>query len=119
MLLQQLPVDARLVVEPLQVGLRHELQQVAVAVQVTGQHRQVERLAFARAAVPRPRRDVRLQPDDRLDPPRLRFPVEVDRSVQRPVVRHRDRIHAKRLRAVQQLRDARHAVEQRKFGVRV
>ena len=64
-------------------------------------------------------RDVRLEPDDRLDAARARFLVEVDGAVQRAVVGHRDGVLAERGDAIHHVRDAAEAVEQRELGVKV
>ena len=83
----------------------------------------MERLAVAldlRVAVEAaPARDVRLDPDDRLDARGLRGGVEVDRAVQGAVVGEGEGRHLERLRARDEVAQARHAVEQAVLTVSV
>ena len=119
-LLQQLPVHPRSVVVAFQVGFGHERQQVVVPLSVAGEQRQVVGrllLRVTRAAVSR--RDVRLHADDRFDATGARLLVEVDHPVERAVVGDSARLLPKLLDAIEQLGDAREAVEQAVFGVKV
>ena len=63
--------------------------------------------------------DVRLHPDDRLDPLGPRCLVERNRAVERAVVGQGQRIHPLLSRRVDQLRDPSEPVEQAEFGVDV
>ena len=118
---QQLLVHARLVVEALQVGACRELDQVAVAGVILREQRQVEVVVGARVRLLEPRigRDIRLDADDGLDVAGARFLVEVDGTVERPVVRHRDGLLAERLHPIHHVRDAAQAIEQAVLGVKV
>ena len=85
---EMLPVDARLVVVAVDVGVRDEPAQVLVAGHVRREEYEVEGLAVGLALLVRhrPTGDVRLHPDDRLDA-RLRGRlVERDGAVERSVV---------------------------------
>ena len=107
----QLPVDAGTVVVTIKVGVGDQLEEVAVAGLVLGEHRQVVRLlvtGIARQA--RARRDVALDADDRLDAARPGLAVEVDSAVEVAVVRHGDGFLAHFLDVIHQLRDTREAV---------
>ena len=89
-------VHPRAVVEALEVGLRHEPEQVAVPGLVLGQERQVVVLLLALAGgpvEPRARRHVRLDPDDRRDARGPRGLVEPERAEHGAVVRDRQRRH--------------------------
>ena len=88
--LQQLPVDARPVVVPLQVAERAELDQVGVTLVRLGEQGQV-RMTFV-LGVPVVD-DVHLTADDRLYALPLRCLVEVDRTGERAVIGERDRGH--------------------------
>ena len=89
--LEQLPVDARLVVVALEVAERRELDQVRVALVRLGEQRQVRVALLLRAAVVG---DVDLAADDRLDArASCAVLVELDRAGQRAVVGERDRRH--------------------------
>ena len=131
MLGHELLVHAWAVVEALEVGRGHELEQVAVPGLVPGEQREVVVLLLALAGVaiePRARRDVGLDADDRLDaglPGRLE---EAQRAEHRSVVGDGDRGHAEALRlsedrgrpGVRRGRfDASGAVEQGVLGVHV
>ena len=91
---QELLVDPRLVVEPLEVALRDELDQVPVARLVPDQGGDVVRalvLPVDRGALePAARGDVELAAEDGLDAGGPRVLVEVDRAEQVAVVGERD-----------------------------
>ena len=94
---EQLLVHARPVVEALQVGGRHELQQVAVAGLVLRQEREVVVLLLVLAGVPlepRARRDVGLDADDRLDAGGAPGLEEAERAEHGAVIRDGHRGHA-------------------------
>src|SRR4030095_5906354 len=104
---QELAIDAGLVVEPLEVRLRHKLDEVLVARAVPYEDREV--VGSLVAAVLRapllasPRRHVELAAEDRLDARLLRGEVEIDRPKEVAVVGERDGGEAELLRLVDQL----------------
>ena len=116
-----LPVDPRLVVVAVEVGVGREPAEVLVAGPVLGEQDQVEGLAVGLALLVghRPTGDVGLDAEDGLDALVLRRLVEGDRAVERPVVGDRERIHAVLGRRVDQLRDPAEAVEETELGVDV
>ncbi len=79
--LEQLPVDARLVVVALEVAERGELDEVRVALVRLREEREVRVALRLGAAVVR---DVDLAADDRLHASLLRLAVELDRSASEP-----------------------------------
>src|SRR5262245_33727625 len=95
MLSEQVLVDARLVVEALEVRLGDELDEVLVAGEIADEDRQVVGAlvpAVSGAALLAPaRRDVELAAQDRLDPGLLSGEIEVDRAEQVAMVGERDR----------------------------
>ena len=131
MLGQELLVHAGPVVEALEVGLRDELQQVAIAGLVPRQERQVVVLLLALTGVaiePRAGSHVGLDPDDRLHARRPSGGVELQRSEHRPVIGHRQGGHPVGERLGEDRRgrwvglrrlDTRRAVQQRILRVRV
>ena len=128
---EELLVHAGPVVEALEIGRGHELQEVAVPGLVLGEQREVVVLLLVLARVPlepRPRRDVRLDADDRLDARGAPGLEEAERPEHGSVIRHGHRRHAvtrglreDRGRLGVELRrlDAGGAVEQRVLGVDV
>ncbi len=116
-----LPVDARLVVVAVDVGVGHEPAQVLVAGHVLREKDQVERLGvgLALAVVHRPTGDVRLHSDDRLDVLGGGRLVEGDGSVERAVVGQGDRIHPVRGGRVDDLTHPPEPVEKAELGVDV
>ena len=116
-----LPVDPRLVVVAVEVGVGREPAEVLVAGPVLGEQDQVEGLAVGLALLVghRPAGDVGLDAEDRLDALVLRRLVERDRAVERAVIGDRERIHAVLGRRVDQLRDPAEAVEKTELGVDV
>ena len=121
MLGQQRAVDPRLVVVALQAGARHQLEQVAVALDILGQQHQVKVIAVLVAQlVGHPTRaDVRLHAEDRLDAGAFRVRVEFDRTIQIAVVGQRDGAHPVALDGVDDVFDGRQAIQQRELAVDV
>ena len=116
---QDLLVDARLVVHPLHLADGAKPHQVEVALVAGREERQVVGVAV-HAAFPqqaRPRRDVDLAADDRLDPGFLAGLIEVDRAVHDAVVCKPDRRHPELGRTRHHGGNAAGAVEQRILGV--
>ncbi len=117
---EELPVHPGFVVVAFEVRLRDQGDEVLVAALVLRQQRQVVgRLLPRVTGVPRAGRHVRLDADDGLDAARLRFQVEVDGPVERPVIRQGHRLLPQLADAVHELRNAREAVEQAVFGMKV
>src|SRR5450759_3975943 len=118
---QVLPVDPRLVVVALEVGVCHEPAQVPVAHQVLGKKDEVVRLGVGLPLlVPHGAPgDVSLHAEDRLDPLRAGRLVEGDRAVERAVIRQGKGIEAKPLRLVHQVADPAEPVEERELRVDV
>ena len=118
---EQLLVDARLVVEPLGVAGRDELDQVVVPLLGLGEQHQVIGRFARRAALRAPiaRRDVDLAAEDRIDPALARLVVKDHRREHVAVLGDRHRRHLQLDRLVEQLLDPARAVEQRILGVQV
>ena len=114
--LEQLPVDPRTVVVPLQVAERAELDQVGVALVRLRQDGQVRVTLVLLVAVVD---DVHLAADDRLDALRLRRLVEVDRTSQGAMVREGHGGHLERGRLRRERGDPARPVEDRILGVDV
>ena len=114
--LEQLPVDARLVVVALEVAERAELHEVRIARVVGGQEREMRVPLGLDAAVVD---DVHLAAEDRLDALRVRRLVEVDRARHRAVVGERDGGHLEARRLLRERRDPAGSVEDRVFRVDV
>ena len=114
--LEELPVDARLVVVALEVAERAELDQVRVARVVGGEERQVRVALRQRLAVVD---DVHLAAEDRLDALVGGRLVEVDRARHRAVVGERDGGHLELGRLPRERRDPARPVEDRVLGVDV
>ena len=117
-LLQQLFIHPRLVVEAFQVGFGGQLDQVLVAGLVLGQQDQVVVVFIAGvAAEVAARGDIDLAADDGLDAGLSGCLVELDDAVHHAVVGDGQAVHAQLFGPCHQLRDAAHAVEQAVFGV--
>jgi hypothetical protein len=114
--LEQLPVDARLVVVALEVPRRGELDQVRVTGVRLGQQRQVRVALLLRATVVG---DVDLAADQRLDALLRRLPIELDRPRQRAVVGERNRRHLELRGPRREPWNPARAVEDRVLGVDV
>ena len=115
MLLQQIVVYARLVVEALQVCSGGQLHQVPVALIVLCEDREVVvvlALAARGAVRPLPVRNVQLAPDDRLDARFLASGVEVHHPVHRAVVGEAEGRHAQFFGTAHHRRYPAQAVEQ-------
>ena len=114
--LEQLPVDAGLVVVALEVAEARELDQVPVALVVGGEQCQVRVALLLRAAIVG---DVDLAADHRLDAGALRRLEELHRAGHRAVIGERDRRHLELGRPRDEVRDPAGAVEDRVLGVDV
>ena len=115
---QQLPVDPGVIVEPLEVGRRHELDQVAVSRLVLCQHGHVVGLLVVRVpVVPASWSDVHLAADDRCNPVRLGRLVEVDGPVQPAVVGYCQVAHAQLRSPLDEGVDTAQAVQEAELGV--
>ena len=133
-LLEELPVHAGLVVVALEECLARELDEVAIADLVLGEHDEVvvelvATLGFAAGVVDTASAGGALRPvlmghvglgaDDRLDPLLLALLVELEGAVHVAVIGHRDRRLAVGDRLGHHLVEARGPVEHREFGVDV
>ena len=118
---QVLAVDARLVVVAVEVGVGDDAAEVLVAGPVPRQEDQVVGLGvgLALAVGHRPPRDVRLDPDERLDLPRPARLVEGDRPVQRAVIGDGQAVETLRAGLPDQVVDAPQPVEQAELRVDV
>ena len=118
---QKVLVDARIIVEAVQLRGRGDLEQVLVAGLIFSQQKQVRggAVEFGVAVLHAARRHVGFQPDDRLDPLAFGSLVKIDHPEHRAVVRDGHRGHVHLLDALDQLLDIREAVEQGVFGVNV
>ena len=115
---EQLLVHPRLVVEPLEVGERHELREVLVAGEVRGQEDEVVGLiAAAGLLVPALLGHVDLAADDRGDPALAGRVVKLDRAEEVAVVGHGQRGHPQARRSLGELVYLGGAVEQAEVGV--
>ena len=114
--LEQLPVDARLVVVALQVAERGELDQVRVALVRLGEDGQVGVALLLPVPVVG---DVDLAADDRLDPLLARLALELDRAGHRAVVGERDGGHPEARGPLRERGNAARPVEDRVLGVDV
>ena len=120
MLGEKLLADARLVIKAMQRGLGRDLDQIAVAFFVFGEHQQmVVGVAFGRGAVVVFLADVEFAADDRLHASMLGRVDKVDRAKDVAVVGHGHGRHAQFLHALAELFDVTGAVEQGVVGVQV
>jgi hypothetical protein len=118
MLGEQIEVDARLVVVAVDIGLRNELDQIAVALCIRREDGEV--VFVARASVPvAAGSNVHLASQNGLDPLRLRRKVELERTVQNPVIGERDRGHVELFGGVDEVVNPARAVEERVFTMYV
>ena len=118
--LQQLEVDAGLVVEALEVAEGDELDEVVVAGRRLGDQRQVGPVALVRRLLRAPvLDDVDLAADDRPDARLAREAVELDRAGHGAVVGERDGGHLQLGGPLDQLADAARPVEDRVLRVAV
>ena len=118
---EQLLVDARLVVEPVRVARRDELDEVVKAlVRLREQHEMVGRLARrARSIGAAAGRDVDLAAEDRLDAALPRLVVERHGREHVAVLGDRHGRHLQLGGPIEQLADPARAVEQRELRVQV
>ena len=116
MSLEELPVDTRLVVVPLEVAERGELDEVRVPLVRLREEREVRVPLRLRAAIVG---DVDLAADDRLDTRLARLAVELDRAGERAVVGERDGRHLEPRGLLHETRDAARPVEDRVLRVDV
>ena len=118
--LEQLAVDARAVVEALEMRRAREREQVPVAGLIPRQQREMPGRALGRGAVvAAPVGHVALEADDRLHAGPDRLLVELDGAVEHAVIGEGQRLLPQRLRARDEIGDLRQAVEQRVLAVRV
>ena len=89
MLLQQIIVDARLIVEPVNEGLRGELHQILIPGLILGQQDEVGVVPIRLPLLDGigPMGNVGLHAQDGLDPLLLALPIEIDDAVHDPMVR--------------------------------
>ena len=114
---QQVFIDARLVIETVQVTGGDQLDQVAVAGLVFAQqHQMVVAVGIALDGLPL-LRDVHFAADHRMDAVLLGLVVELDRAEQVAVVGHGHGGHLLLLHLLHQLRDLAGSIEQRVVGV--
>ena len=118
---QVLPVDARLVVVAVDVGVGDEAAEVPVADGVRRQEDQVEGLGVGLALLVghRPPGDVGLDPDDRLEALEASRLVEGDAAVEGPVIGEREAVEALHPGLLDQLRDPPEPVQEAELGVGV
>ncbi len=118
---QQVAVDAGLVVEALDVGVRHQADEVAIAFRVLREEDQVlevgVELAFLLEAAARS--DVDFAPDDRLDARLLAGLVEGDDAVEHAVIGEGQPGEPVLRRPLRQILDPAGAIEQAVLGVHV
>ncbi len=114
--LEQLPVDARLVVVALEVAERGQLDQVRVALVRLGEEREVRLSLLLDVPVVG---DVDLAAEERLDALLAGRLEEVDRAGERAVVGEPDGRHLELGRAPGEVRDPAGPVEDRELGVDV
>ena len=115
---EQLLVHPGLVVEPLEIGERHELREVLVTGEVRGQEDEVVGLiAAAGLLVPALLGHVDLAADDRGDPALAGRVVKLDRAEEVAVVGHGQRGHPQARRSLGELVYLGGAVEQAEVGV--
>ena len=112
MLRQQILVDARLVVEAVEVAGRDQVDEVAVALLVFAEQHQVVVAVRVGACLVALLRDVHLAADDRVDALGLSRVVELDRAEQVAMVGHGDGGHLLLLHRLHQTADFAGAVEQ-------
>ena len=118
---EQFLVDPRLVIHPVEMRGRDQLDEIAIAGLVLRQQGEmIRRVALGiRSVLDRARRHVGLAADDRLDPGGRRRLVKFDRAVQVAVVGDRDRRHLQFGRLFHQLLHPHRAIEERVLGVQV
>ena len=113
---QQLPVDPRLVVVPLEVADRREPDQVRIPLVRLGEEGEV---GVTLPLNPPVVGDIDLAAHDRLDACAVRVPVELDCTGERPVIGERDRRHLELDGAGNEIRNPARSVEDRVLRVDV
>ena len=116
---EQVLIDARLVVEAVEVAGGDQVDQVAVAFLVFAEQDQVVVAVGVGAGLVALLRDVNFAADDRMDAFRLGRVVELDGAEEVAVIGHGDGGHLLALRDLHQLLDFAGAVEQRVVGMAV
>ncbi len=117
---KKLLAHPRLAIEPMQAGLARQPDQVAIALFVLRQHQQVVVLVVGRVGAMVLRlAHVELASQDRLDPLRLGRIEKVNRPVDVPVVRHRNRLLPQRRDAINELVNVASPVQQRVFRMKM
>ena len=119
MLSQKLFVDARIVVEAVDIGLGTQIHQVFVAGFVLGVKAKVEALTGAFVAKLLLVVEIGLHPDDRFDTLFLHLLVEIDRTEHIAVIGNGDRIHPQLFEPASQSGYLVGTVEQRIFGMQM
>jgi hypothetical protein len=119
-LLQQIVIDARLIIKAVEKAGGDQLNQVAVAfVAFSEQDEMVLALRVSAAILVIVGRDVNFAPDDRLHAVRLSLMEKVSRSKKVSVVSNRYRRHAPACRLGRQFADFASAVEERVIRVQM
>ena len=114
---EQVLIDARLVIEPVQIPAGNKLDEVAIAFLVFAQqHQVVIAIRFALNGLPL-LRDVNLAADHRMDALGLGAVIKLDRAEQIAMVGHGHRRHLLLGGELHQLRYLASSVEQRVIGV--
>ena len=117
---QEFLADARLVVEAVHAGFRGDLDQVAIAFFILGQHQQVVvGIAFRRSAMVILLADIKFASDNRLDALLLRLFHELHRAVDVAVVGHGHGLLPDLGHPLDQAGNAASAVEQRIVGMKM
>jgi hypothetical protein len=114
---QQLPVDARVVIEALQKSHRVEVRQIFPTREVLGQKHQV--VAAALGAIQSILGHVGFAAQDGLDPVGSGLQIEIESAEQVPMVGHGHLSHAQRQRLGEKLVEANGAIEQAVLGVKM
>ena len=115
MLLKQFFVHPRLVIEPFQIGLAHQLDQVLVSSTARGQEDEMIIVIMREVPLsgqPASWRQVRFAAEDGLDSPGLSLLIKLDRTEHIAVVRDGDRRHAEFFDLPDQRRNLIRAVQQ-------
>ena len=116
--LQKLPVDAGLVVEPLQMRHGRQPEKILVSLHIFGQQQKMVGTLIRRSfPVATLLGKVSLQPDYGLYPRFLALRIKLNGAVQPAVVRDGEGIHAQLLGALHHWADAAEAVQEAVFGV--
>jgi hypothetical protein len=114
---QQVQIDARLVIEPLQVPRRDQLDEVAIPLLVLAQQHHVVVAVRIRARLVPLLRNVHLAPDHRMHSRRLGRVIELDRAEQVPVIGHGHRRHLLLDHGLHELVDIAGAIQQGIVGM--